>query len=89
MLSLLCVLHVRFSYYLFILFTTSLLPYTICMIAYIFIGTKPYAPHGLVLMICGIFTRWIQVVAYYYTPEGFNGEILKDIILKIIEKKLN
>jgi len=42
--------------------------------------------YGLVLMICGIFTRWKQVVAYYYTPEGFNDEILKDIILEIIEK---
>jgi len=25
-------------------------------------------------------------VAYYYVPNGFNGAILKDIILNIIEK---
>jgi len=37
-------------------------------------------------MICGIFTRWKQIVAYYYTPDVFNGAILKEIILKIIER---
>ncbi|EZA56042.1 hypothetical protein X777_04033 [Ooceraea biroi] len=37
-------------------------------------------------MMCGIFTRWKQIVAYYYTPGGFDGTCLKDIILQIIEK---
>lgn len=45
-----------------------------------------YASHGLVIMICDIFVRWKQIVAYYYTPDGFNGEIFKEIIVKIIEK---
>lgn len=46
----------------------------------------PYATHGLVFMICGILTRWKQIVAYYFTPDGFNGAILKEIILKIIKR---
>lgn len=60
-----------------------------CMFACTFLGKNPYATHGLVCMICGIFTRWKQIVAYYYTPDGFTGAILKEIILKIIEKAEN
>lgn len=58
----------------------------ICMIACIFIGLKPFGTHGMVFMICGIFTRWKQIMAYYYIPDGFDGALLKEIILKIIEK---
>lgn len=29
--------------------------------------TKAVATHGLVFMLCGISTRWKQVVAYHYT----------------------
>lgn len=37
-------------------------------------------------MLGGIFTRWKQIVAFYYTPDGFNGACLKSIIEQIIEK---
>lgn len=37
-------------------------------------------------MLAGIFSRWKQVVAYYYTPNGFNGTNLKAIIETVIRK---
>lgn len=37
-------------------------------------------------MLGGIFTRWKQIVAYYYTPDSINGACLKPIIEVIIEK---
>lgn len=42
--------------------------------------------HALVIMLAGIFSRWKQVVAYYYTPNGFNGANLKPIVETVIRK---
>ncbi|XP_067210069.1 uncharacterized protein [Linepithema humile] len=44
------------------------------------------ATHALVIMLAGIFSRWKQVVAYYYTLNGFNGAILKVKLEAIIRK---
>lgn len=44
------------------------------------------ASHALVIMLAGIFSRWKQVVAYYYTPNGFNGANLKVIMETVIRK---
>lgn len=37
-------------------------------------------------MIGGIRDRWKQVVAFYFTPRGYNGSQLKPIISEIILK---
>lgn len=37
-------------------------------------------------MLGSIFNRWKQIVAYHYTPDGFDGAHLKPILEKIIEK---
>lgn len=37
-------------------------------------------------MLEGIFTRWKPIVAYYYTPDGFDGAHLKPIIEEINKK---
>lgn len=50
------------------------------------LGETPLATHGLVFMLGGIFVRWKQVVAYHYTPDGFDGACLKPIIEEIITK---
>lgn len=42
--------------------------------------------HSLVFMLGGIFIQWKQIVAFHYTPDGFNGACLKPIIEQIIEK---
>ncbi|XP_025162472.1 uncharacterized protein LOC112590384 [Harpegnathos saltator] len=44
------------------------------------------ASHALVIMLAGIFSRWKQVVAYYYTPNRFNGANLKPIVETVIRK---
>lgn len=44
------------------------------------------ASHALVIMLAGIFSRWKQVVAYFYTPNGFNGANLKTVIETVIIK---
>jgi len=40
-------------------------------------------------MLGDIFYRWKQIIAYEFTPDGFNGTYLKPIIEKIIEKAKN
>lgn len=42
--------------------------------------------HGLIFMLGGIFYRWKQVIAYEFTPSGFDGAYLKTIIEHIIKK---
>lgn len=32
---------------------------------------KVMATHGLVFMLCGVATRWKQVVAYHYTGDNY------------------
>ena len=44
------------------------------------------ATHAFVLMLCGLTTRWKQVVAYYFTGDSFSAEQIKKIILEIITK---
>lgn len=44
------------------------------------LGEKPLATHGLVFMLDGKFNRWKQIVAYHYTPDGFDGAHLKPIL---------
>lgn len=54
-----------------------------------FKGETVQATHGLVFLLGGIFYRWKQIVAFEFTPDGFNGTCLKQIIEKIIEKAEN
>lgn len=44
------------------------------------------ATHALVFMLAGVASRWKQIVGYYFTGDGFNGAVLKPIILQIIQK---
>lgn len=44
------------------------------------------ATHGLVFMLGGLMSRWKQIVGYYFTGNGFNGAVLKPIILQILHK---
>lgn len=44
------------------------------------------ASHALVIMLGGIHARWKQVVAFYFTPRGYDGSQLKPIILELIRK---
>lgn len=44
------------------------------------------ANQAFVLMLCGLTTRWKQVVAYYFTGDSFNAVQIKQIIIVIIEK---
>ena len=44
------------------------------------------ATHAFVLMLCGLTTRWKQVVAYYFTGDSFSAEQIKKIILEIFTK---
>lgn len=37
-------------------------------------------------MFGGLYGRWKQVVAYYFTPNSYDGALLKPILLTIIEK---
>lgn len=37
-------------------------------------------------MLGGLCARWKQIVAFYFTPNSFDGSLLKPIILKIIEQ---
>jgi len=41
---------------------------------------------ALVFMLAGLASRWKQVVGYYFTGDGFDGAVLKPIILQIINK---
>ena len=44
------------------------------------------ATHALVFMLVGIASRWKQIIGYYFTGDGFKGDTLKPIILKIVQK---
>lgn len=48
-------------------------------------GQVQKATH-LVIMLAGCFARWKQIVAYYYTPNGFNDANLKPIMEIVIRK---
>lgn len=51
-----------------------------------FEGEKVEATHGLAFLLGGIFYRWKQIVAYEFTPDGYDGKHLKLIIENIIKK---
>jgi hypothetical protein len=51
-----------------------------------YLGEITQAIHGLVFLLAGIFSRWKQIIAYYYTPDGYDGAQLKPIIEEIIAK---
>lgn len=42
--------------------------------------------HALVFVLIGTQTRWKQIVGYEFTGGGFDGTLLKPIILQIIAK---
>ena len=44
------------------------------------------ATHALVFQLCGLSTRWKQVVAYYFTPNSVKGAEIKPVIIEIITK---
>ncbi|XP_018314209.1 uncharacterized protein, partial [Mycetomoellerius zeteki] len=44
------------------------------------------ATHALTLMLTGTANRWKHIVGYFYTGDSFDGTVLKDIILQIIDK---
>lgn len=45
--------------------------------------------HGLVYVLTGTHTRWKQVIGYEFTGAGFDGSLLKPIILQINSKAEN
>ncbi|XP_064469958.1 uncharacterized protein LOC135384699 [Ornithodoros turicata] len=47
---------------------------------------KTLATHGLVFMLCGISTRWKQVVGYHYTGDSFSGVDAGNKTVDIIKK---
>lgn len=49
-------------------------------------GNIVHATHALVFMIAGISSRWKQTVGYFFTFDGYDGSLLKPIILQIIKK---
>lgn len=50
------------------------------------IGESVNATHGLIFLLTGIFSRWKQNVAFYLTPDSYDGALLHPIVLLIIEK---
>ncbi|KMQ91988.1 vam6 vps39-like protein [Lasius niger] len=44
------------------------------------------ATHGLIFVLAGIFSRWKQNVAFYLTPDSYDGALLHPIVLEIIQK---
>lgn len=44
------------------------------------------ASHALVFMVCGLRTRWKQVIAYYFTGKSVNGEAYTKVFMEIIKK---
>ena len=44
------------------------------------------ATHALVFMLCGLTTRWKQVVAYFFTGDSFSAEEVKKNIIEIVTK---
>jgi len=54
-----------------------------------FTGQVQEASHAFVIMLAGIFSQWKQVVAYYYTRNGYDGSKLKPIIETIIRKSIS
>ena len=49
-------------------------------------GNSRIATHALVFMLGGIITRWKQTIAYYFTPNSENGEVLCEIIIDLVRK---
>lgn len=44
------------------------------------------ATHALIDVLAGIFSRWKQIVAFYLTPDSYDGALLYPIMLEIIQK---
>lgn len=51
-----------------------------------YVGERVEATHGLIFVLAGIFSRWKQNVAFYLTPNSYDGSLLQPIALEIIKK---
>lgn len=49
-------------------------------------GHSGVADYALVFMLSGLSTRWKQTVAYFFTGEGTDGIVFKDLIINLIRK---
>ncbi|XP_025155113.1 uncharacterized protein LOC112588667 [Harpegnathos saltator] len=49
-------------------------------------GESVEATHGLIIVLAGIFSRWKQNIALYFTPESYDGALLHPIVLEINQK---
>lgn len=49
-----------------------------------FPGKQGIATHAIVFMLVGICSRWKHIVAYHFTGNSFDSNILKNIIFQII-----
>lgn len=45
--------------------------------------------HTLIFILAGIFSRWKQIIAFYLTPDSYDGALLHSIVLEIIQKAEN
>lgn len=50
------------------------------------VGESAQATHGLIFVLAGIFSRWKQNIAFYLTPDSYDGALLHPIVLKIIQE---
>lgn len=50
------------------------------------VGDRTLATHGLIFVLAGIFSGWKQNIAFYLTPDSYDGALLNPIVLEIITK---
>lgn len=46
-----------------------------------------YKTKAFVFMVCGISTRWKQIVGYFFTGKSINTAAFKEIVMSLIRKK--